>query len=260
MSLHDGQQGLLSWPARIAQQQGWEFIPPDFPRPILYDLEAEVRGLNTLTLSVQDFRFEGILGRIRDNYQAWLKNARESTFPCFDNLGLSGALIYDLYTRSAATSAAEIVALAALTLDNASDIHLAINGRFTLNPSQDPAFNTFTPIDWVRLRCPRRLLVQVGHNHGLYQIGSDAVTVSFEQPGGDTRHGDYFAQWQALATALADLPDWHLRVTHGHCCVVPESVRHRRQPLRNPTLHCDLPGLHIPEEKGDHGWRRCSRS
>jgi hypothetical protein len=201
-----------SWPARLAQDQGWDFASPDFPRPILFDLEEEIRRLDTLTLSVQGFRFEGIAGRIRANLQDWLANAQESSFTCFDNLGLSGALICDLYTRSAAQSAAEIAALTpqgaatALPLDKLGDLHLAINGRFTLNPSQDPTFNDFTPLDWVQARRPRRLLVQIGHNHGLYQIGSQADDVAFDQPGGDGSHGDYWSQWETLASKLASLP------------------------------------------------------
>lgn len=121
-------------------------------------------------------------------------------------------MIYDLYTRSAATSAAEIAALTPqgaatpLALGTIGDLHLAINGRFTLNPSQDPAFNDFTPLAWVRGRKPHRLLVQIGHNHGLYPIGTQADDVPFDQPGGDGTHGDYWSQWQTLATALAGLP------------------------------------------------------
>jgi hypothetical protein len=201
-----------SWAARLAQQQGWRFVTPDLPRPILFELEEEVRRLDTLTLSVENFEFEGILDRLRDNLEAWLMNARESAFDCFDNLGLAGALIYDLYTRSAASSAVEVAdltpqgAATPLALDQVGDVHLAINGRFTLNPSQDPAFNDLTPLEWVRARRPRRLLVQVGHNHGLYQIGSQAEDVSFTQPGGNGVHGDYWSQLQTLATALAGLP------------------------------------------------------
>src|SRR5260370_7213508 len=87
-----------SWAARIAQEQGWDFITPDFPRPILFDLEEEIRRLNTLTLSVEGFRFDGIEGRIRANLQKWLNNAQASSFTCFDNLVLSGPPLHNLYT------------------------------------------------------------------------------------------------------------------------------------------------------------------
>jgi hypothetical protein len=201
-----------SWAARIAGELNWNFVPPDFPRPILFDLEDEIRRLDTLSLSVENFKFEGITGRIRENLAEWLQNPPESANACFDNLGISGASIYDLYDCTAADSSAQIAqmtpqgATTPLQLGNIGDLHRCINAKFTLNPSQDPDFDDFSPLDWVRARRPRRLLVQIGHNHGLYQIGSEAQDVAFDQPGGDGFHGDFWSQWQTLATALANLP------------------------------------------------------
>jgi hypothetical protein len=202
-----------SWPARIAQEQAWDFVTPDFPRPVLFDLEEEVRSLPHLTLSLVNLRFEGFFQRVRENLRAWLKNDRESDASCFDNLALSAAKINDLYTRSAASSNDKIASLVPMDdpdpagtltdlelVQKLADLHLPINARFTLNPSQDPAFANFTPLDWVRERKPHVLVVQIGHNHGLYQIGEDAATdVSFDQ-------GDYWDEWQELATRLAQLP------------------------------------------------------
>jgi hypothetical protein len=142
-----------SWSARVARSQGWPFLTPDFPRPILFDLEAEVRRLDTLTISIDRLRFEDFESRLRENLRDWLVNARESSAPFFDNLGLSGAKVFDLYTRTAASSAAEIAALtpqgaaSQITLDQIGELDLAINGRFTLNPAQDPAFDHFTSLD-----------------------------------------------------------------------------------------------------------------
>jgi hypothetical protein len=42
-----------SWAARIAGAQKWEFIAPDFPREVLFDLEHEIRLLDTLSLTRQ---------------------------------------------------------------------------------------------------------------------------------------------------------------------------------------------------------------
>src|SRR5437667_10237331 len=81
------------WPARVAQAQGWEFVTPDFPREVLFDLEAEVRRLNTLTISVEQLRFEGFETRFRRNLGEWLQAGVESSSRCFDNLAVSGALI-----------------------------------------------------------------------------------------------------------------------------------------------------------------------
>src|SRR6266436_4238389 len=46
-----------SWPARIAQTKDFEFIAPDSPRPILLDLEFEVRTFNIATHRARYFRF-----------------------------------------------------------------------------------------------------------------------------------------------------------------------------------------------------------
>jgi hypothetical protein len=42
-----------SWPARVAEAQKWEFVTPDFPRPVLFDLEEEIRRLDTLSISIE---------------------------------------------------------------------------------------------------------------------------------------------------------------------------------------------------------------
>ena len=86
-----------SWPARVAKCQGWNFLVPDFPRPILFDLEEEVRQLGDLVqISPKDIRFQGLLGRFFTNLRAWLANKVESKLTCFDNLGLAGCQPYDL--------------------------------------------------------------------------------------------------------------------------------------------------------------------
>jgi hypothetical protein len=208
-----------SWAARIAQSQGWHFITPDFPIPVLFDLEDEIRRLDVLQ-SLHDLRFEGFLHRLRDNLQTWLDDTPRSAFSCFDNLGLSGCLVDDLYTRTARSSANEIAKLApngatdylltCLQNNTIGDLHLAINGRFTLNPSRALELDDLTPLDWVRLRKPRMLLVQVGHNHGLYQVGSNAnvqgsPAESFTASGGDG-HQPFFDQWTELGRQLAELP------------------------------------------------------
>ncbi len=209
-----------SWAARIAQCQGWRFITPDFPIPVLFDLEQEIRQLDTGTIRFKELRFNGLFDRVRDNLSAWLANTPTSAFACFDNLALSGCLIDDLYTRTVRSSAEEVARLApeGATLDvvqnllggTLGSLHLAINARFTLNPSRNPEFDNLTPLDWVTRRKPGILLVQVGHNHGLYRIGSEAVATAppgdtFTEPGGPG-HRPYFEQWAQLAKRLAQLP------------------------------------------------------
>jgi hypothetical protein len=59
-------------------------------------------------------------------------------------------------------------------------------------------------MEWVRQRLPRRLFVQIGHNHGLYSIGADAKNVPFD---GIDQNGKTFREsFEALAKQLGDLP------------------------------------------------------
>jgi hypothetical protein len=101
-----------SWPARIAAAQKWEFITPDFSREVLFDLEKEIRLLDTLSVSLDKLTFSNAVSRIQANLRAWLDECRSdgkrallqpggSQHLCFDNLGLTGAAIYDLYPNPA---------------------------------------------------------------------------------------------------------------------------------------------------------------
>jgi hypothetical protein len=203
-----------SWSARIANAQGWQFRTPDFPRPILYDLEQEIRLLaDLIQIAPSEIRFQGMIGRFLQNLRAWLSNHRESNSLCFDNLGLAGAQPYDLYTRTAGTSEAKIAAIcpngtatSSVRIPDIGTLHLAINGRFVLNPSQDPNFADMTPIKWVQARLPKRLFVQIGHNNGLYSIGADAdpAKLNFTKP--NENGDDFFDSFRIIAEALASLP------------------------------------------------------
>jgi hypothetical protein len=203
-----------SWAARIADAQGWQFRTPDFPRPVLYDLEQEIRLLGDLfQIAPSEICFQGLIGRFLQNLRSWLSNHKESNFLCFDNLGLAGAQPYDLYTRTATSSGTELAkicpngtATSGVNVGDIGKLHLAIDGRFVLNPSQDPKYANMTPIDWVLARLPKRLSVQIGHNNGLYSIGADAnpAQLNFTQ---NNQNGDGFLDsFRIIANALASLP------------------------------------------------------
>ena len=198
-----------SWGTRIAASQNWQFITPDFPREVLYDLEKEIRLLDTLSLSLDKLTFSNVVSRIQANLRAWLDQPGGSQHLCFDNLGLTGAAIHDLYTRTSANSADYIRQAtsgpggpnAAIRLETLGDLHISLNARFTLNPTQSSDFADFTPLDWVKHREPKILAVQIGHNHGLFSVGFSAEDKGITN--GDPVHGGYFDQWQKLAA----LPD-----------------------------------------------------
>src|SRR5688572_277436 len=98
-----------------------------------------------------DTSFVGFVGGLRSNLAAWLRNDRESASPCFDNLAVAGDLVFDLYRQTAATAQKAIDAATAngtglfdIAHMDIAALHIAINARFVLNPSQDPAFVDFT--------------------------------------------------------------------------------------------------------------------
>ncbi|NBC34509.1 MAG: hypothetical protein GVY13_17675 [Alphaproteobacteria bacterium] len=66
---------------------------------------------------------------------------------------------------------------------------MALNTRFVLNP-QGPggpdAAKTATPVEQVALRKPSRLLVNIGSNNGLYEMGFEVDLVDFDWTGFDT--------------------------------------------------------------------------
>jgi hypothetical protein len=70
-----------SWPARMAAARGWDFVTPDFPRPVLYQLEDEILNHLGLNALLHGQRLEGFGGRMRANLTAWLRNDKESQFP-----------------------------------------------------------------------------------------------------------------------------------------------------------------------------------
>lgn len=90
---------------------------------------------------------------------------------------------------------------------NCPTLHLGIDARYVLNPSQNPAYENLTPLMWVQVRQPKRLIIQIGHNNGLYAIGADAdpQRLNFSQ---DNLNGDnFFDSFETIANAVAALPD-----------------------------------------------------
>lgn len=205
-----------SWSARIAAQQKWPFLIPNHPRPVLFDLEREIRRLNPVNAAADQLKLGGFVGRYLENIKDWERDS-PATEECFDNLALAGAAVGDLYARTAKTSDQFIQdtlrgnPLNGLQPSKIGDLHISVNGRYVLNPSKNPAYAGYSMLDWVEKRLPENLFVQIGHNHGLFGVGFSALISnvsdpvgSITQPGGD--FGPYWDQWQKVAERLAKLP------------------------------------------------------
>ncbi|QVM93771.1 hypothetical protein JYG34_12440 [Pseudomonas entomophila] len=197
-----------SWPARLAAAQGWDFVPPDHPWEVLFDLEQEIRRLNPILVAPSALSLVGLPDRILDNLNLWVAATPNSLHQSFDNLAIAGSEVHHMYSGSWNTFFRQVQAhlrtdLAA-QLDHFSDLHIAINGQYVLNPQKVADFDDFSPLDWVERRQPEMLVVHSGHNHGLFKFGFLGKNQSITQ--GEHNGRNYFQQWQEVAERIARLP------------------------------------------------------
>jgi hypothetical protein len=84
-----------------------------------------------------------------------------------------------------------------------SDLHGAMKEGAVrrIRPEDPDRQRDFTPLDWVKIREPEILAVQIGHNHGLLSVGFSAEDKGITN--GDPIHGGYFEQRQKLADGPA---------------------------------------------------------
>ena len=102
----------------------------------------------------------------------------------FENLAVASATIADLTTQTWQSAHDYLRALPngtkskikKLKFDGLAfgDIVQALNARFTLNPSGKRAFRSLSQLGLVAARQPRRLLVNIGANNGLWDIAFEA--------------------------------------------------------------------------------------
>ncbi|NQD92729.1 hypothetical protein HP532_08705 [Pseudomonas sp. CrR25] len=201
-----------SWPARIAAEQGWNFVSPDHPRPVLFDLEEELRRLDPVLLSPKTLALAaGLPIRLTANLKQWLTQASGSRNQSFDNLAIAGSEVHDLYSRTAKRYESDIRDRAQGNLlehlENLPGLHIAINGKYVLNPQNHPDFDDFSPLDWVEARQPEILLVQSGHNHGLFEFGFQGKPGLGITRGVDPEGRGYFEQWEQVAQRIAMLSE-----------------------------------------------------
>ena len=185
-----------SYSAILAREQGWSFNVPAFPRPVLFDLEDVVRKyLNWGIIGGWVFLFNRLQAGFDEWVQHFLSPASVGTEWC-DNLAISGATLEEMgadrnrarhfsWTRSRGViekhRGSSIRELIFEKKDAIGELHLAINAGFVLNPHGLRKYADWTMLDWVDARRPKRLLVHMGHNNGLYPIGSNAEFVDLEE-------------------------------------------------------------------------------
>jgi lysophospholipase L1-like esterase len=175
-------QQLAQWsaPAQVARALGIPFVTPDYPCNVVMNFEEWLRRFPDLI---------GIAADLESNIKFW-NAVPKSSLGGFDNIAIASTTYADMWQRSAATAQTELAGLAgALGGDlgqigaHAADLFFAFNTRFLLNPQDDPAQAGKSSLDIVAARRPQRLLVSIGANNGLWEMGF-AATASSGTPGG----------------------------------------------------------------------------
>jgi lysophospholipase L1-like esterase len=170
----------MSYAAQVASVLNWQFRKPSLPQPVLFDLEEIVRYYLDL------WRLEDLLNYLQSNLESWRKYFRESHTDgpeYFDNLAVAGASINETRSLTYTNTLAVLKKYQDFSFHDpekinggtVSDLHVAINSGFVLNPRGKDDYAGFNMLDWVKLRQPKRLVIHAGHNDGLYKIGGDAV-------------------------------------------------------------------------------------
>jgi hypothetical protein len=188
----------LSPPAQVAGALGVPFVVPDYPRPVLFDLEEVLHGVDLM----------GFKDAVIANAQGWIGERPWSGHLAFDNLSCGGADIASLWEDTAGPHRAELPALLAKVaahgpVDFVAIAHLwyAINVAFVLNPTQAPGLDALSPLDLVTAREPKALLINIGSNEGLFNAVFTG-DVAASKPGIAKIPGLV----QQLAARLAKLP------------------------------------------------------
>jgi lysophospholipase L1-like esterase len=172
-SLYNGVRSLTidadlaanSVPAQVARAFRWDFVSPDYPRVMLADFEA-----------VFSDTLAGTLNLIRSataNAHAWLADGSWSHHALFHNLSIAQQVVNDVMTAKYADALDVAQQLAsqgaALPLGRIPTLYQALNTCFVLNP-QRKAGDRRTAVDLLAEAGPKRLLINIGVNDGLWTL------------------------------------------------------------------------------------------
>jgi hypothetical protein len=190
---------LAKWsvPAQVADALNIPFVLPDYDRNVVVDMERWLRMFPDIPAIAKD---------VADNVNFWLSQPHSSAGASeFDNIAIASTTFDDMTSRTWRTAQAEIDALVAQYGDRIGslgrqlgDLFFAFNTRFLLNPAADPAAPAETSLQIVARRKPKRLLVSIGSNNGLWSMCFDAVDGGFGP--------NDLAQLKTFVAALRGLP------------------------------------------------------
>jgi hypothetical protein len=227
-----------SVPKQVANALSMSMVMPDLARPLLFDLEQQIREGGLLHL----------VKRIREdclaNLKFWQFGTPWSEHEAFDNIAVGGAeigsLLEDTYAlyHDKVTTLSTTLANPNLPLEQLAgtigELWYALNNCYMLNPRQRDQQAGKSPMQQVADRQPRILLINIGSNEGLFRAGflGDFSSATLQ------RVATIPNLLKPLAQALRELPDRVERI------VFNSLIRPRFIPnmMPSPEHQNDFPG------------------
>ena len=153
------------------------FYGPRYPGEGASATATESFGFNLEDLPSLD-QYAAVPGRAADQLQRLAFGApAPNSRPMVDNIAYLGANSYDLlywtpadYRRNARKEISRLRRLGLVGALSLPDAVFDANAAFVLNPTRNPCLEGLTPVAQVELRHPRRLLVSIGANDGMYSL------------------------------------------------------------------------------------------
>jgi hypothetical protein len=164
-----------SAPKQVADALEMVMVVPDLQRPLLFDLEKQIRdgGLLHLVENIRDICLQEL--------PHWPFDQPWSQHEAFDNIAVGGATINSLLNDTDANNRDKVMTLSAtLARTNLSieqrastigDLWFALNNCYTLNPRHRNQQGDKSQMHQVEDRLPRILLINIGSNEGLFKAG-----------------------------------------------------------------------------------------
>ena len=177
----NGELARISAPAQVAKAFKWRFVTPTYPFDVLFNLETIVRK--------NEFSLGKIAAGAVTNARAWLAQPTWSAVDTFDNISIAQSTLSDQWTFTFEDQFAQIPGLIAKlqagtdVLNTLMALYMAVNVSFLLNPSRKPdsPWAKLTPLQIIAARQPKRLLVNLGINDGVWTICLQATGDKFNK-------------------------------------------------------------------------------
>lgn len=155
-----------------------KYVRPVYPREILLDIEKEAR--KSIPELIKDLKT--LKAIVLPNAEAWLSTTGLNARPAFhDNVACAGATYESMLKRTgreafadAEEAFAKVKKSKSLDFGDLIDLWFGLNDAFILDPSrgrQGDKISDMSQVDQVIARRPKRLLINIGSNEGLFNFG-----------------------------------------------------------------------------------------